>query len=58
MYNLIYDMLEFFGLAASMPDAFSEFLPWFVSVLIGIELVLYILDMIFYTTRHLTKGVR
>ena len=57
MYSLINDMLNFFGLAA-MPDSFAEFLPWFVSFLIGVELVLYVMDMLFYTIRHLSKGVR
>lgn len=57
MYSLINDMLNFFGLA-TMPDSFLEFLPWFVSVLIGVELVLYVMDSLFYTIRNLTKGVR
>lgn len=57
MYSLINDMLNFFGLA-TMPDSFATFLPWFVSVLIGVELVLYVMDMLFYTIRHVTKGVR
>ena len=39
MYSLINDMLNFFGLA-TMPDSFATFLPWFVSVLIGVELAL------------------
>lgn len=57
MYSLINDLLNFFGLA-TMPDSFATFLPWFVSVLIGIELVLYVLDMLFYTIRQINKGVR
>ena len=57
MYNLINDLLNYFGLA-TMPDSFSEFLPWFVSVLIGVEIVLYVLDMLFYTIRQINKGVR
>lgn len=57
MFELINDMLNFFGLL-TVPGSFSEFLPWFISVLIGMELVLYVLDMLFYTVRHLSKGVR
>ena len=57
MYNLINDMITYFGVAV-VPDSFAAFLPWFVSVLLGMELVLYVLDMVFYTIRHLTKGVR
>ena len=57
MYSLINDLLNYFGLA-TMPDSFATFLPWFVSVLIGVELVLYVMDMLFYTIRHVTKGVR
>ena len=57
MYNLINDMITYFGLT-TVPDSFAEFLPWFVAVLLGMELVLYVLDMVFYTIRHITKGVR
>lgn len=57
MYNLINDMITYFGVAA-VPDSFASFLPWFVSVLLGMELVLYVLDMVFYTIRNVTKGVQ
>ena len=57
MFGLINDLLNYFGVAA-VPSSFSDFIVWFVSVLIGMELVLYVLDMVFYTIRQLTKGVK
>ena len=57
MFNLINDMLNYFGLNL-VPATFAEFIVWFVAVLIGVEFVLFIFDSIFYTIRQINKGGR
>lgn len=57
MFSLINDLVGYFGLAY-VPPTFADFLVWFVSVLIGIEFVLFVFDSIFYTIRQINKGGR
>ena len=57
MYDLINDLVIFFGIN-EMPTNFGYFLSWFVMFLIGIELVLFVLDSVFYFIRQVNKGVR
>ena len=57
MYDLINDLIVFFGIN-EMPTNFGYFLSWFVMFLIGVELVLFVLDSVFYFIRQVNKGVR
>lgn len=57
MFNLINDMLNYFGFNL-VPATFSEFIVWFVAVVIGVEFVLFMFDSIFYTIRQINKGGR
>lgn len=57
MYNLINDLINYFGIQ-EMPTNFGLFLSWFVMFLIGIEVVLFVLDSLFFTIRQINKGVR
>lgn len=57
MAALISDLVNFFGLGVA-PDSFGTFLVWFISGLMGIELVLFVLDSIFYTVRTVTRGIK
>ena len=57
MYDLINDLTIFFGIN-DMPTNFGFFLSWFVMFIFGIELVLFVMDSIFYFIRQFSKGVR
>ncbi|WP_373765963.1 hypothetical protein [Jeotgalibaca porci] len=50
MAEIIYNLLEFFGLA-SVPTNLAEFLPWFVVVMSGLGLFKMILALIFAEVR-------
>ena len=57
MYDLIMDLVEYFGVY-DVPTNFGEFIPWFVFILFGMELVLFVLDSLFYTIRTINRGFR
>ena len=57
MFDLINDLTNFFGVY-EMPSTFGEFLPWFILVLFGMELVLFVLDSLFYTIRTINRGFK
>ena len=57
MSVIVNNLMVFFGVS-SAPDSFGSFLIWFISILIGVEIVLFVMDSIFYTIRSVSKGVR
>ena len=57
MSDIVNNLMAFFGVS-SAPDSFGSFLVWFISILIGVEIVLFVMDSIFYTIRFVSKGVR
>ena len=58
MKYLVDNLLNFFGVNITDLYTFSELLTWFVTVIIGVELVLFVLDGVFYAVRNIARGIR
>ena len=58
MDYLVSNLIDFFGVGLIDLYSFSELFTWFVTVIIGIELVLFVLDGIFYCIRSVTRGMK
>lgn len=54
MSNVFNNLLEFFGLNVC-PANLGEFIPWFLSVMVSITLVLYIFSFISQMMRGMFK---
>lgn len=58
MDYLVNNLLEMVGAGLTDLYSFSELITWFITVLIAVELVLFVLDGIFYTVRNVVKGIK
>lgn len=58
MDYLVTELLEFLGICITDLCSFSELFVWFVTAMIGIELVLFVLDGIFYCIRSIARGIK
>lgn len=58
MDYLVSNLIDFFGVGLIDLYSFSELFTWFVTVMIGIELVLFVLDGIFYCVRNIARGIK
>lgn len=58
MANIFHDLLAFFGLAVEAPQNLGEFLPWFLSVLVALALVLTVFGMVRSMVNNITRTAR
>lgn len=58
MDYLVNNLLNFIGANLTDLYTFSELFTWFVTVVIGVELVLFVLDGVFYAVRNIARGIR
>lgn len=58
MEYLVNELLNTIGAGISDFSTFSELLTWFVTIVLGIEFVLFVLDGIFYTCRNIVRGIK
>lgn len=58
MEYLVNNLLTLVGAGLADLSTFSELFTWFVTVLIGIELVLFVIDGVFYTVRSVARGIK
>ena len=58
MEILVNNLIDMVGAGITDLYSFSELFTWFVTVIIGIELVLFVLDGIFYCIRSVTRGMK
>lgn len=58
MEYLVNNLIDMVGAGITDLYSFSELFTWFVTVIIGIELVLFVLDGIFYCIRSVTRGMK
>lgn len=58
MDYLVTELLEFLGIYITDLYSFSELFVWFVTAMIGVEFVLFVLDGIFYCVRNIARGIK
>lgn len=58
MEYLVNGLLELVGVGLTDLYTFPELFTWFVTALFGMELVLFVLDGIFYTVRNIARGIK
>ena len=58
MSHLFFDLLDFFGITADVPQNFGEFVPWFLSVAVALGLFLFVFDMIRNMVNNITRSSR
>ena len=58
MEYLVSNLLEYVGAGLTDLYSFSELFTWFVTVIIGIEFILFVIDGIFYTIRSTARGIK
>ena len=58
MVQIFYDLLAFFGITADAPQNLSEFFPWFLAILVGIALFLFVFGIIKDFTHTFARGGR
>ena len=58
MEYLVSNLIELVGAQVTDLSTFSELFTWFVTVLFGIELVLFVMDGIFYTIKNVARGIK
>ena len=52
------ELLELVGVGLIDLYTFPELFTWFVTCIFGMELVLYVIDGIFYTVRNIARGIK
>ena len=58
MVQIFYDLLAFFGITADAPQNLSEFFPWFLAILVGFALFLFVVGIIKDFTHTFARGGR
>lgn len=58
MQYLVENLIDFVGASSVELTCFSDLFIWFITLIIGVELVLFVLDGIFYTVRNVTRGIK
>ena len=58
MSYFFFDLLEFFGISAEVPQNMGEFVPWFLSVLVALGLFLFVFDMVRNMVNNITRSSR
>lgn len=58
MEYLVNELIELVGAGITDLYTFPELFTWFVTVLFGIELVLFVMDGIFYTIKNVARGIK
>lgn len=58
MVSIFYDLLEFFGITTTPPQNLSEFFPWFLAILVGLALFLFVFGIIKDFTHTFARGGR
>lgn len=58
MEYLVTELMDLVGAGLTDLYSFSELFTWFVTVVFGIELVLFVLDGIFYCARSVARGIK
>ena len=58
MNYLVENLMDAVGAHSAEFTTFPEMLIWFITILCSIELVLFVLDGIFYALRSITRGVK
>lgn len=58
MESLVNSLLSFIGADITALYTFPELISWFVTILIGSELVLFVLDGVFYAARNIARGLK
>lgn len=46
MSTAISDLIDFLGISLETPENFSEFMPWFLTILVGLAFVFAIFGLI------------
>ena len=57
MQYLVTELMELVGVGLTDLYSFSELFVWFVTSVFGIELVLFVIDGIFYCVRSVSRGI-
>ena len=58
MNYLVTELMKLVGADLTALYSFSELFTWFVTVVFSIELVLFVLDGIFYCARSVARGIK
>ena len=58
MEYLVSELLELVGVGLIDLYTFPELFTWFVTCIFGMELVLFVIDGIFYTVRNIARGIK
>lgn len=58
MQSIISDLLNFLGVSGGVPVTVSDFLYWFITLIVGIEFVLFLFDGIFYVIKSMGRSFR
>ena len=58
MNYLVLEMLEMVGAEAPELNTFPELIVWFVTVIVAVSFLLFIIDGVFYAIKSVTKGMR
>ena len=58
MNYLVENLMDTVGAYSAEFATFPEMIIWFITILCSIELVLFVLDGIFYALRSVTRGIK